>query len=164
VDLLSHENCVAAAEPNFLRTRSAYDSPHTNQWYLKNTGQKVNGETGPPGNDIAWIAAIGKFTTTNSVIVAVLDTGVALNHEDLMANIWTNPSETPNGVDDDGNGLVDDLFGYDFINSDPQPYDENRHGSLVSGIIGAVADNQRGIVGICPLAKIMPLRVLDQSG
>jgi subtilisin family serine protease len=164
VELLSHHDWVDSAEPNFVRALHAYDNPQTNQWYLRNTGQSVNGATGPPGNDINWTAAISKFTTTNSVIVAVLDTGVALNHEDLTANIWTNTSERANGRDDDGNGYVDDLFGFDFVNNDPLPYDEAGHGSLVAGIIGAVADNGRGIVGICPRAKIMPLRVADQFG
>jgi len=124
----------------------------------------VNGTAGPPGNDINWTGAISKFTASSSVIVAVVDSGVAINHEDLLSNIWTNSLETLNGRDDDGNGLVDDLFGYDFVNFDAQPYDELGHGTLVAGIIGAVANNGLGIVGVCPQAKIMSLRVLDQTG
>jgi subtilisin family serine protease len=164
VDYLLQDNWVDFAEPNFFRKLCAYDNPHMSQWYLKNTGQYVNGTRGPAGNDINWTAAINKFTTTNSVIVAVLDSGIAKYHEDLLANVWVNPLEVPNGRDDDGNGLIDDFFGYDFFNHDSLPYDEHGHGSRVAGIIGAVANNGRGIVGVCPRAKVMALRVFGQLG
>jgi subtilisin family serine protease len=164
MDLFSQHDLVTFAEPNFVRKLSAFDSPHTNQWYLKNTGQKANGIAGSAGDDINWIAGINKVTTVNSVTVAVVDTGMAINHEDLVANIWVNPSETLNGQDDDGNGLIDDIFGYDFSNRDAQPYDETGHGSLVAGILGGVANNGLGIAGVCPLAKMMALRVSDQFG
>jgi hypothetical protein len=164
VALLSGDALVEFAEPNYFRGRCAFDSPNTNQWYLQNTGQRVNGTTGPPGNDINWTGAISKFTTSGSVIVAVVDSGIAINHEDLLSNIWTNSLETLNGRDDDGNGFVDDILGYDFVNFDAQPYDEIGHGTLVAGIIGAAGNNGLGIVGVCPQAKIMALRVLDQTG
>jgi subtilisin family serine protease len=163
-DSLAQNSLVSFVEPNYVRKLTAYDNPHTNQWYLRNTGQRVNGVTGPQGNDINWIAAINKFTTANSVTVAVLDTGIAINHQDLLANIWVNPSETLNGLDDDGNGLIDDIFGYDFLNGDSQPYDETGHGSLVAGILGGVADNGLGIAGVCPRVQMMSLRVADQAG
>ena len=163
-DSLSQNPVVSFAEPNFLRKPFAYDSPNTNQWYLRNTGQRVNGATGPAGNDINWTSAINLFTTANSVTVAVVDTGVAINHADLLPNIWVNPSETLNGRDDDGNGLIDDIFGYDFFDNAPNPYDVFNHGSLVAGIIGAVSDNGLGIVGVCPRTKLMALRTGDEFG
>lgn len=109
----------------------------------------------------AWDLAIG----SSSVVVAVIDTGARLNHEDLVANLWTNAGETPgNGIDDDGNGFVDDVFGYDFQNSDAVPADDNGHGTHISGTIGAAGNNGIGVVGVNWTVRIMPVKVLNSSG
>ena len=105
-------------------------------------------------------------TGDGSQIVAVLDTGVDYTHPDLEANIWVNEVEL-NGVegfDDDGNGYVDDIRGWDFFNEDNAPLDDNMHGTHVAGIIGAVGNNEKGIAGAAWNVKIMPIKVFQASG
>lgn len=98
------------------------------------------------------------------VTVAVLDTGVDYNHEDLAANMWTNMAETLNGLDDDGNGYVDDIQGWNFNGYNNNPMDIHGHGTHVAGIIAASGNNGTGIVGVAPMSKIMPLKGLGDSG
>jgi subtilisin family serine protease len=129
-------------------------------WGLNNTGQTG----GTPDADIdapeAW-----DIETGNNVIVGVIDTGVDWQHEDLAANIWTNPGEIPNNnIDDDNNGYVDDIRGWDFVNNDNNPMDDNGHGSHVSGTIAAVGNNGIGTVGVSWSAKIMGLKFLNSGG
>lgn len=114
----------------------------------------------------AWKVGVG----SKDVVVAVVDTGVNLDHSDLKANAWINKKEVPgNAVDDDGNGYVDDVNGYDFAANDSNPNDETSaqnpgHGTHCAGIIGAVGDNGKGISGINQRVSIMALRFLDASG
>jgi subtilisin family serine protease len=83
------------------------------------------------------------------VLVGVIDTGIDYNHPDLAANVFTNPGEIPgNGIDDEGNGYIDDVHGYDFVNGDSDPLDDHYHGSHVSGTIGAVGNNGIGVAGV----------------
>lgn len=109
----------------------------------------------------------GEYTTGDgSQIVAILDTGVDYNHPDLAANIWTNQAEL-NGVpgyDDDGNGYIDDVHGWDFINRDNAPLDDNMHGTHVAGIVGAVGNNGIGIAGAAWNVKLMPIKVFQSNG
>lgn len=102
--------------------------------------------------------------TGQGVVVAVIDTGVDYNHSDLASNIWNNPGEIANNnIDDDGNGHIDDVRGWDFIWNDNDPMDFNGHGTHIAGTIAA-ANNGFGVTGIAPNAKIMPIRVLDFWG
>ena len=108
-----------------------------------------------------------QYTTGDgSQVIAILDTGVDYTHPDLEANIWINEAEL-NGVedyDDDGNGYVDDIRGWDFINIDNAPLDDNMHGTHVAGIAGAVGNNGIGIAGAAWNAKLMPIKVFQSNG
>lgn len=130
-------------------------------------------------NDVVKPEALWSYTKGAGTVVAIIDTGVDWNHEDLAANIWVNTKEIPNnGKDDDNNGYVDDIRGWDFVNTissscsfgedcsreDNDPSDFNSHGTHVAGIVGAVGNNERGIVGIAPESKIMPLRAGFSTG
>ena len=104
--------------------------------------------------------------TSNSdrKIIAILDTGVDIDHPDLAANIWTNPGENENGYDDDNNGFADDLHGWDFVNQTADMHDWNSHGTHCAGIAAAVGDDGIGMTGANPMAYIMPVAVLQSNG
>jgi subtilisin family serine protease len=99
-----------------------------------------------------------------NIIVAVVDTGVRYTHEDLAVNMWRNVGETPNGLDDDGNGYADDLHGVSFVDGTGDPMDDNGHGTHVAGTIAAEGHNGRGVVGVAWRAQIMALKFLDGVG
>lgn len=104
-------------------------------------------------------------STGTGVVVAVLDSGIKPNHPDLAPNLWTNPGEIgANGIDDDDNGYVDDIWGWDFVDDDNLPDDLNGHGTHVAGTIAAVGNNGTGVIGVAPGATILPLRILDADG
>jgi subtilisin family serine protease len=157
---------VVYAEPNYIQhiCVSPNDPDYIRQWSLP----KIQAEP-------AW----GIETGNSGVIVAVIDTGIDYLHEDIQANIWHNPGEIPgNGIDDDGNGYVDDVAGWDFVDAsggadgeddkipDNDPMDRHGHGTHVAGIIGAASNNGLGIAGVAWNCKIMPVRAgyKTQSG
>jgi subtilisin family serine protease len=108
------------------------------------------------------IAAAWRQTTGADVTVAIVDSGVDLGHPDLAPNLWANPGEVAgNGVDDDGNGYVDDVHGFDFVEGDGTPQDANGHGTHVAGIVGARGGNGVGVAGVAWHARLMAVRVLD---
>jgi subtilisin family serine protease len=99
------------------------------------------------------------------LVVAIIDTGIDYTHPDLAANIWTNPGEIPaNSIDDDGNGYVDDVHGYDFYNNDGDPMDDHFHGTHVAGTTGAVGNNGVGVAGVNWHVRLMALKFLASSG
>ena len=135
------------------------DPLFADQWYL----QKIQAP-------VVWDTTTG----SQEVIVAILDTGVDLDHPDLKDNLWTNPQEIPNdGIDNDQNGYIDDMHGYDFVgdDADPQPdvsgtyeIDSVVHGTVVASILGAVGDNAEGMAGINHHVRLMSVRILDALG
>jgi len=131
------------------------------QWGHHNDGS----EYGYNDVDVDWKEQHDLDAEVGNIVVGVIDTGVDYTHQDLAANMWKNPGEIAgNGIDDDGNGYVDDVYGYDFYAGDSNPMDENGHGTHVSGIIAA-DQNGIGVVGINPNgAKIMALRFLGPDG
>ena len=132
------------------------------QWSLHNTGRG----RGTADADIDAPEAWGIFKGSSDIIVAVLDTGVDYNHEDLAENIWTNQLEYTGviGEDDDGNGYVDDVYGCDIVNGDGNPMDDNGHGTECAGVIGGVGNNGLGITGINWTVSIMCLKTHNESG
>ncbi len=150
-------------EPNYIyRASGTPNDPRFSElWGMNNTGQTGGANDADIDAPEAWNLQTG----SDSVLIAVIDTGVDYNHPDLAANIWTNPGEIPNnGVDDDNNGFVDDVRGWDFVNRDNDPMDDNLHGTHVAGTIGARGDNGEGVAGVNWRVKIMPLKFLGGDG
>ena len=168
LELYLEDPDVEHAELNYLVYADATtpdDAEFTELWGLNNTGQNVNGTNGTGDADIDAPEAWDVTTGSSAAVVAVIDSGVDVNHPDLQSNIWTNAGETPNnGIDDDGNGYIDDVNGWDFYVNDNDPRDAHGHGTHVAGTIAAVGNNGIGIAGVSWSAKIMPLRFLDAWG
>jgi len=127
------------------------------QWHLNNTAV--------PGADIHAPTAWDTVHSAPNIIVAVIDSGIRQTHEDLAANLWTNPGEIPgNGIDDDGNGIVDDVHGINAIAGTGDPNDDTGHGTHVAGILGAVGNNGVGVSGVAWQVQIMPCQFLSANG
>ncbi|MEO7868822.1 MAG: S8 family serine peptidase, partial [Candidatus Eisenbacteria bacterium] len=154
---------VEYAEPDYIvhALRMPNDARYSEQYGLHNAGQTG----GVAGADIGAEAAWDRFTGDPSVLVGVIDTGIDPMHPDLAPNLWTNPGEIPaNGVDDDGNGYIDDLHGYDFVGRDGDPTDDNGHGTHIAGVIAARGDNGVGIAGVNWRLRVMAIKFLDSVG
>jgi thermitase len=160
---------VEYAEPNFEIELDATDGPlvpvlphdpqFNEQWALANSGQRG----GKEGADISATLAWAKTTGSNTVVVAVLDSGVDYTHEDLAANMWVRPSNMAPYRDSEL-GTVDDLNGYNAIDNTSDPMDENGHGTHCAGIIGAEGENDLGIAGVNWKVQIMPLKFMNAGG
>ncbi|HWH45199.1 MAG TPA: S8 family serine peptidase [Thermoleophilaceae bacterium] len=143
------------------------DPRYPEQWGLHNNGQVIMAGypeqpyPGKPDADIDWPEALATGADGGGQIIAVVDTGVTLDHPALAARIWTNTGETPgNGQDDDGNGWVDDIHGYDTGVGDPDPYSTAYHGTAVAGVAAAAANDAIGTAGVAPDARIMAIRMI----
>jgi thermitase len=173
VEALEEDPAVALAEPDGYRTLDALpnDPLFGLQWGLSNSGQTVNGLPGKAGNDIDVLPAWERTVGSPDIVVADIDSGYRADSPDLGPVEWTNPGEIPgNGIDDDHNGYVDDVHGWDFVGEDASapspdndPTDSNvisgGHGVHTAGIIGAAGNNGVGITGVAQNVRIMPLRV-----
>ncbi len=151
---------VLLTMPFFVSARVLPNDPfYEDQWYLP----KVKA-------DLAW----ERINSSPNITIAVIDSGVQIDHPDLKANIWVNKKEIANtGKDDDNNGFIDDINGWDFVENVPDPSPKFNdgwtesgisHGTMVAGIIAAVGNNKEGVTGLTWKAKIMPLRVLNHIG
>ncbi|MBD2144597.1 S8 family serine peptidase [Sphaerospermopsis sp. FACHB-1194] len=164
--LATHKNnpIFQYIEPDYIVTKAVTfpNDPSFNQlWGLHNTGQSG----GTPDADIDAPEAWDIQTGNPNLVIGVLDTGVDYNHPDLVGNIWTNPGEIANdGIDNDNNGYIDDIRGWDFAYNDNNPSDVDGHGTHVSGTIAGKGNNGVGVTGVAWNAKIMPLKFLDDTG
>ena len=180
IEALRARSDVIYAEPNFVRKALVVpnDPRYPQMWGLNNTGQPstFGGNPGTPGNDIRAEQAWNITTGSRSVVVGVVDTGIDVNHQDLQDNVWVNPGEIAgNGIDDDANGFVDDINGWDFAHNDATVFDYTEptyppsdtyagdiddHGTHVAGTIGANGNNATGVVGVNWQVSLMSLKFL----
>ena len=162
IHALGARDDVLYVEPNFIRHAATVpnDTRYADLWGLKNAG--------PGGAGISAETAWNTTTGSRSVVVGVVDSGVDIAHRELADNVFVNPGETPNnGVDDDANGFVDDVNGWDFAGNDRTVFDnanDDAHGTHVAGTIGARGNNGAGVVGVNWDVQIMPLKVLGPAG
>jgi len=151
---------VDYAQPNYVvTTQSMPNDPY----------YQSSGSWGQAYQDLwgLWKIQAGSawdITQGDGIVVAVVDTGLDMSHPDIATNVWSNPAEVLNGLDDDGNGYVDDVHGWDFASNDNDPADGHGHGTHVSGTIAAVGNNGLGVIGVAPQAKVMPVKGLDDGG
>ncbi len=166
IAFFSQDANIEYAQPNYQLSvqQIPNDTYFSEQWALHNTGQLG----GTPNADIDAPEAWDIQTGDGSVIIAVIDTGVDYHHPDLDDNMWTNPGEAgelaDNGIDDDGNGFVDDYYGWNFFDGDNDPDAGLEQGTHVAGIIAAEGNNGIGVTGINWDAQIMPIRIISGGG
>ena len=156
-------NFIDTVEPDYFvyAIKTPNDPKMIDLWGLHNSGQTG----GQDDKDIDALEAWDLQTGSKDILVGVIDTGIDRNHEDLKANMWTNPNEIPNnGKDDDGNGFVDDVYGWDFYDNDNNPTDGGSHGTHCAGTIGAVGNNGKGVVGVSWDVSMVGIRFLGPLG
>ncbi len=172
---LSRDPAVAYAEPNHVWFAESLPSAPTDtlypeEWGLNNTGQALdNGSpAGTPDVDVNAPEAWATTTGDPNVVVGIIDEGIDFDHPDLSGKAWTNPGEIAgNGVDDDGNGYVDDIHGWDFWNGDDTVFDAvdgDQHGTHVAGVVAANTDDASGVAGTAPNVQVMSLKFLGPQG
>jgi subtilisin family serine protease len=173
---LKKDPSIQSVQPNYKYYTSDINyapNYYSNLWGINNTGQEINKIPGVKDIDIDGPEARAKLSGLKEVVVGVIDTGVDINHPDLKNAIWANPKEIPNdGIDNDKNGYIDDVHGWDFYHNDNTVYDlfdGDEHGTHVSGTIAAVLEGtttneNKGVVGVAPNVKILPIKLLGPDG
>lgn len=158
---------IVYAEPDYIEhalSTTPNDPRFGELWGMHNTGQS----SGTPDADIDAPEAWDITTGRSNILVAVIDSGIDYTHPDLAANMWINSGEagslSTNGIDDDGNGFIDDARGWDFYNDDNDSMDDNSHGTHCAGTIGAVGNNGTGVVGVCWNVSLVGLKFLGANG
>lgn len=163
VGRLKSDRRIEYIEPNYIVQAVDLfpnDPRFATQWNLHNTGQTNGTADADIDAPEAW-----SLRTGGDVLVGVIDTGVDWRHEDLAASIFVNTREIPdNRSDDDGNGFIDDVRGWDFVNEDNDPDDDNGHGTHVAGTIAAIGNNGVGVTGVAWTARILPLKFMSAIG
>ena len=152
---------------NVVRATEWSNDPESSKlWGLNNQGQVINGVAGTPDADIDLPEALAHATIQTQVVVGIVDTGIDYNHPDLRDKMWKNPGEIAgNNRDDDGNGFIDDVYGFNFVNNTGNPMDDDEHGTHVAGTIAASLNNSQGVAGIASgAAKLMAIKFLDANG
>ncbi len=163
IDLLARDSSVEYAEPDYIVSinLTPNDPQYSQLWGMNNSGQSG----GTVDADIDAPEAWNITTGSSNVIVGVIDTGMDYTHQDLVANIWTNPGEIAgDGKDNDGNGYIDDLHGINAILNNGNPMDDNGHGTHVGGTIGGAGNNGIGVVGVNWSVSIAACKFLSSSG
>ncbi len=169
IESLKKNELVEIVEPNYIYkiNKISNDPLFEKLWGLSNVGQKdPAGQTGVAGVDInvekAWDIQTGSADT----VVAVIDTGIDFNHPDLKSNMWRNETEANGtaGVDDDNNGVVDDIYGYNAVDNSGNPMDDQGHGSHCAGTIGAKGNDGVGVAGVNWDVQLMAVKFLDKNG
>jgi hypothetical protein len=159
-----NDSRIVAVEPNYIvhTMRVPNDPMYNNLYALKDPRLLGDGPVvGHINVEKAWDISTG----SEDIVVAVIDSGIDYTHEDLAANMYINSGEIPNnGIDDDRNGYIDDVYGYDFYEYDGDPMDEYNHGTHCAGTIGAVGNNRAGVVGVNWNVKLMAVRFLGPDG
>ncbi len=169
VKSLAENKNVEVAEPNYIYriNKKPNDPLYSQLWGLSNSGQQDSeGILGTAGVDIDVEKAWELQTGSKNTIIAVIDTGVDFNHPDLIENLWINTAEQngTEGIDDDGNGVIDDIHGYNAITNSGNSSDDHGHGSHCAGVIASKGNDGIGIVGVNWDAQIMSVKFLDQNG
>ncbi len=169
--IMASLNSEAILEPDYIVTATTAPlEPHyQEQWYLHNSGQSYHTSSstttqGSLGIDTNW-QDVYEYSSLRGqgITIAIIDSGVNIQHPELSANIWTNPGEVNDSFDNDSNNLLNDLHGWNFIANSNDISDELGHGTQAAGIIAA-RENSNGLIGIASKAKIMPLKVLNSQG
>lgn len=191
ISQLESDPNIEFAEPNFIynlvkpvqevslddmlrpirEIQAPYSTPNDPQfeqlWGLQNTGDNEprSSQPGLAGADIDAMKAWGITKGSSDVTIAVIDTGIDYNHPDLAENMWANPNEIAgNGIDDDNNGYIDDVYGYNFAVDSGDPIDGHSHGTHCAGTIGAVHDNAEGVAGVMSNVNFVAVKFLSDSG
>jgi subtilisin family serine protease len=165
-ELRNSSDVVDAAFDPIVYLTGTPDDPYfsTHQYALRNTGSQPPQDPGTAGADCEMEAAWEHTTGDSSVILAILDTGLDINHPEFAGRLWINDFDPIDEVDNDSNGYVDDRFGWNFINENNSPNDDNMHGTHVTGIAAATGGNGDGVAGMDWNCRIMPLKVIAADG